>query len=148
MSKTINFDADGTLVDLYGVPGWLEMLINEDTTPYEVAKPLVNFSLLARILNRLIAEGWEVNIISWASKNASPEFFAAISEVKKAYFAKHMPTVKFTNVFVIPYGTPKYTLANGILFDDEDGNRNDWRKHNGTYSFDETDIINILKALL
>ena len=42
----------------------------------------------------------------------------------------------------------KYEIAKGILFDDEAKNREDWRKHNGTYSYDETDIINILKALV
>lgn len=144
---TINFDMDGTLVDLYGVEGWLEMLENEDTTPYENAKPLVNFNILARLLNKLIDGGAEVNIISWTSKNGTPEFNNAVAEVKRKYLAKHLPSVKFSNVFIIPYGTPKYEIAKGILFDDEAKNRYDWRKYAGT-PFDETDIINILKALL
>lgn len=144
----INFDLDGTLVDLYGVPNWLEMLINEDTTPYEIAKPLVNFNQLARLLNKLIASGVEVNIISWTSKGGSPEYNAAVAKVKKEYIAKHLPSVNFSKIMIVPYGTPKYTLAKGILFDDEDKNRTDWRKKNGTYSYDETDILNILKALL
>ena len=139
---------DGTLVNLYGVPNWLEMLINEDTTPYEIAKPLVNFSHLARLLNKLIEAGYTVNIISWTSKGGSPEYNKAVEEVKKAYIEKHLPSVHFSNIFIVPYGTPKYEIAKGILFDDEEQNRNGWRKHNGTYSFDETDIINILKALL
>lgn len=145
---TINFDMDGTLVDLYGVENWLPMLRAEDTTPYEIAKPLVNFSHLARLLNKLIANGDEVNIISWTSKGGSPEYNAAVEKAKKEYLAKHLPSVKFANIFVVPYGTPKYELAKGILFDDEHKNRWDWRTHNGTYSFDETDIIRILKALL
>lgn len=144
----INFDMDGTLVDLYGVPNWLEMLINEDTTPYEIAKPLVNFSQLARLLNKLIASGVEVNIISWTSKGGSPEYHEAVAKAKRDYLAKHLPSVNFSKVLIVPYGTPKYTLAKGILFDDEDKNRTDWRKKNGTYSYDETDILNILKALL
>lgn len=145
---TINFDLDGTLVDLYGVPNWLDMLINEDTTPYEIAKPLVNFSHLARLLNKLIASGVKVNIISWTSKGGSPEYNEAVAQAKKEYLEKHLPSVKFSKILIVPYGTPKYTLAKGILFDDEEQNRNGWRKHNGTYSFDETDIINTLKALL
>lgn len=143
----INFDMDGTIVNLYGVEDWLSMLQNEDTTPYEVAKPLVNFSHLARLLNKLLDKGATINIISWTSKNGSPEYNAAVAEVKKAYLAKHLPSVVFSNIFIVPYGTPKYTLAKGILFDDEPKNREAWRKHNGTYSYDETDIINILKAL-
>lgn len=146
--NTINFDMDGTLVDLYGVDNWLSMLRNEDTTPYEIAKPLVDFSVLARLLNRLIASGVTVNVISWTSKGGSPEYNAAVAEVKKAYLKKHLPSVNFSNIMIVPYGTPKYTLAKGILFDDEDKNRWDWRTHNGTYSYDETDIINVLKALL
>lgn len=145
---TINFDMDGTLVDLYGVPNWLQMLINEDTTPYEVARPLVNFSHLARILNKLLDQGATINIISWTSKSGSPEYNTRVAEVKKAYLKKHLPSVDFSNIFIVPYGTPKYTLAGGILFDDESGNREGWRKNKGTYSFDETDIIKTLKALL
>ena len=148
MTKTINFDMDGTMVDLYGVENWLPMLINEDTTPYEIAEPLIDFRVLAPILNRLIKKGYIINIISWGSKNSSPEYLERVTAVKKAYLKRRMPSVKFENIFVVPYGTPKYKLAKGILFDDEEPNRNDWRKHNGTYSFDETDIINILKALL
>lgn len=144
----INFDLDGTLVDLYGVENWLSMLQNEDTTPYTVAKPLVDFSILARLLNRLLASGAEINIISWTSKGGSPEYNAAVAKAKKDYLKKHLPSVDFSNIYIVPYGTPKYTLAKGILFDDEDKNRTDWRKRNGTYSYDETDIINILKALL
>ena len=148
MTKTINFDLDGTLVDLYGVENWLPMLINEDTTPYEIAKPLVNFSVLARILNKLIEEGYTVNVISWTSKGGSPEYNEAVAKVNRAYLKQHLPSVNFSKILIVPYGTPKYMLAKGILFDDEEQNRNGWRKHNGTYSFDETDIINILKALL
>lgn len=144
----INFDLDGTLVDLYGVENWLSMLQNEDTTPYTAAKPLVDFSILARLLNKLLASGAEINIISWTSKGGSPEYNAAVAKAKRDYLKKHLPSVDFSNIYIVPYGTPKYTLAKGILFDDEDKNRTDWRKRNGTYSYDETDIINILKALL
>lgn len=144
----INFDMDGTLVDLYGVDGWLNMLENEDATPYEIAKPLVNFNVLARLLNKLIAGGAKVNIISWTSKGGSPEFNARVEKAKKEYLKKHLPSVEFSNIYIVDYGTPKYEIAKGILFDDEAKNRYDWRKHNGTYSFDETDIIKILKALL
>ena len=57
MTKAINFDMDGTLADFYGVENWLDYLINENPYPYEVAKPLVNMSILARRLNKLQREG-------------------------------------------------------------------------------------------
>ena len=53
MTKAIYFDMDGTIADLYGVDGWLDMLINEDATPYIKANPLVRLATLARMLNRL-----------------------------------------------------------------------------------------------
>ena len=141
-------DTVGNVWEFYGVENWLSMLQNEDTTPYEVARPLVDFRVLARLLNKLIAQGATINIISWTSKNGSPAYHAAVAKVKRDYLKRHLPSVNFSNIFIVPYGTPKYTLAKGILFDDEDRNRSDWRKHNGTYSFDETDIINTLKALI
>lgn len=140
----INFDMDGTLVDLYGVENWLSMLIAEDTTPYEIAKPMLNFSHLARLLNKLIANGCEINVISWTAKNGSPEYNERVATTKREYLAKHLPSVNFTNIFVIEYGTPKENYGTDILFDDEKKNRDNW---NGI-AFDEKEIISILKSLL
>ena len=53
MGKTIWFDMDGTIANLYGVEGWLDMLIASDPTPYKLAAPLVNMNTLARKLNKL-----------------------------------------------------------------------------------------------
>ena len=47
------FDMDGTIADLYGVENWLEMLIAHDETPYAIAKPIVNLSVLARLMNKV-----------------------------------------------------------------------------------------------
>ena len=57
--RTINLDMDGTFVDLYGVDGWLEDIIARDTRPYEVARPLVNLSALARVLNNKQRKGYQ-----------------------------------------------------------------------------------------
>ena len=35
--------------------------------------------------------------------------------------------VKFDEIIIVPYGTPKETLSTGILFDDEERNRNEWK---------------------
>ena len=56
--REIWFDMDGTIADLYGVENWLEMLRNEDATPYRNARPLVRLNVLARLLNRLQREGY------------------------------------------------------------------------------------------
>lgn len=125
----INFDMDGTIADLYGVEGWLEMLIAEDVKPYAEAKPMVNFLALARRLNALQKKGHEIAVISWTSKSGSPAYNAAVAETKKAWLAKHLPSVKWDAVAVIPYGTPKQSLcgsAEDVLFDDEEQNRRNW----------------------
>ena len=139
----IYFDMDGTIANLYGVTGWLEDLINEDTRPYMEAKPLINMNALAHVLNRLIRNGYSVNVISWTSKGGTPEYNKAVEIVKRAWLKKHLASVKFDNINIIPYGTPKSTCGNGILFDDEEQNRNEW---NGT-AYNEKNIIEVLKSL-
>lgn len=144
MKKVINLDCDGTWIDLYGVSGWLDDLINERTRPYDEAKPLVNLSLLARTLNQLQRIGYEINIISWTSKNSSTAYHKAVVAAKIAWLNRHIPSVNWDNLYIVPYGTPKQTLSTGYLFDDEAQNRKAWGE--GAYS--EKDLIKSLRALL
>ena len=74
---------DGTFVNLYGVENWLDYLINEDITPYEIAKPLFNMSLFARLVNKLQREGWEIGIITWLSKNATNDYNMRVAKAKR-----------------------------------------------------------------
>lgn len=145
MTKTleINLDMDGTFVDLYGVEGWLEDLINHNARPYKVAPSLVNFSSLARVLNRLQRNGYKINVISWLAKNSTAEFDKEVTLAKKEYLAKRLPSVKFDKVTILPYGTPKQLFGNGILFDDEEQNRTAW----GENAYDVKDLIKVLKSL-
>ena len=48
--KVIVFDMDGTIVDFYGVSGWLNDLNNHRTRPYEIAEPLYDMVELANLL--------------------------------------------------------------------------------------------------
>lgn len=143
MKKEIWFDMDGTIADLYGVEGWLEMLIHNDPTPYKVARPLVRMATLARLLNRLQREGYEIGIVSWLSKTSTAEYDRAVTEVKKEWLAVHLKSVRFDSIDILPYGTPKEIGRNGILFDDEEKNRKNW---NGI-AHDVNEIIEVLKAL-
>ena len=143
MIKEINFDMDGTIADLYGCSGWLEDIIAEDTRPYEQAKPLVNMSVLARLLNKKIASGYKVNVISWTAKNGSEDYNARVEEAKKQWLAKHLKSVRFSAVKVLPYGTPKQEHGCGVLFDDEEQNRIAWFG----IAFDEKNIIEELKRI-
>lgn len=137
------FDMDGTIADLYGVENWLQMFRNSDPTPYRIAKPLVRMQSLARLLNRLQREGYEIGIVSWLSKTSTPEYDEAVTEAKLEWLARHLASVKFDTIDIIAYGTPKQNGRNGILFDDEAKNRNEW----DGIAYDVQNIIEVLKAL-
>lgn len=141
------FDMDGTIADLYGVKNWSKDLRAEKVEPYKNALPLVNMQALARVLNRLNREGHEINIISWASKNASAEYIERIAKAKREWIAEHLASVKFTNIEITAYGEPKGYGRNGILFDDEIKNRAEWENHEGNIAHDVNEIIEILKAV-
>lgn len=142
-TKVINFDMDGTIVDLYSYPHWLDYLINERTEPYEWTKPLVNLSALARQIHKMQKMGYIFNIISWTSKNGSVEYNKAVAAAKIKWLKKHIPSVEWDNIFIVPYGTPKHEIANGVLFDDEIGNRTAW----GAGAYDVDNILGVLKAI-
>ena len=142
----INFDMDGTIANLYGVENWLEMLIAHDETPYANAKPLINLSLLARYLNKIQKKGVEIGVISWLSKNSNAEYDERVTNAKLRWLKKHLPSVNWDNIVVVPYGTPKENYAlteNDILFDDEEQNRNNWKG----FAYTETEIFTVLKSI-
>ena len=141
--KKIYFDMDGTIANLYNVDGWLEYLINRDTTPYEVAQPMVNFSTLARLLHKLQRNGYTIGIISWTAKNSTEEYNERVAQAKRQWLAKHLPSVSFDEIHIVEYGTPKSTCGNGILFDDEERNRLEW---NGT-AYNVNNILEVLRNL-
>lgn len=147
MNITINFDMDGTIADLYGVEDWLPMLRTMNPTPYAIAKPLLRLNVLARYLNALQANGATINVLSWLSKGATPEYNEEVIAVKREWLSRHLPSVEWDNIYIIPYGTPKenYCLTEkDVLFDDELKNRVAW---NGV-AFNEQNILKNLKKML
>ena len=146
MAITIWFDMDGTIADLYGVENWLEYLLSANTFPYENAKPLIRLNSLARILNRLQRQGYEIGIISWLAKNSDETYDEAVTIAKQKWLKNHLASVMFNTIKIVKYGTPKQMFANSkedILFDDEEKNRINWTGK----AFDVDNIINILKNL-
>lgn len=143
MEKMIWLDMDGTFVDLYGVENWLPMLINEDVTPYVVAKPLLNMNLLARLLNRAKRKGYGLGVISWTSKNGTTTYNAAVAIAKRGWLANHLRSVKFDRIDIVPYGTPKQNGRYGYLFDDEAPNRSNWKGK----AYKPCELIEFLKTL-
>ena len=138
------FDMDGTIADLYGVMGWLEAIIARDTRPYTEAKGIGNLALIARLLNKAQANGHEIGIISWTAKNGTDEYNARIAEAKKAWLGRHLRSVAWDQIKVVPYGTDKrVATGGGILFDDEEPNRIGW----GAGAYTPAEIVEILKNL-
>lgn len=143
---TINFDMDGTIADLYGVENWLSYLLTENTFPYANAKPLLRLNALARKLNLLQNQGYKIAIISWLSKNGSESYNMAVTQTKIEWLAKHMPSVKWNEIIIVPYGTSKNTFCNSpfdVLFDDEEQNRKSWTGR----AYDVHNILEILREI-
>lgn len=147
IEKQINLDMDGTFADLYGVENWLGYLLKSDATPYAIAKPLVNLSMLARCLNKLQKNGYQINIISWLSKDSTVEYDERVTKAKKTWLKKHLKSVSFDNINIIPYGTPKSTCGCGYLWDDEKKNRVEWENAGGV-ARNATTLIKDLQAML
>ena len=140
--KKIYFDMDGTIADLYAVEGWLAFLENHDVFPYANAKPMMNMQVLARQLNKLQAKGYEICVISWLSKSGNVEYNARVTTAKKKWLATHLASVHFNEIHIVEYGTPKNTLGQGILFDDEEHNRITW----GEGAYEPKDIMAVLRG--
>ena len=146
LNITINFDMDGTIADLYANPNWLPMLRAFDPTPYATAKPLLRLNTLARKLNALQKEGYQLAVISWLSKESNAEYDEAVTATKMAWLAEHLPSVKWDRITIVPYGTPKQNFCENpldILFDDEERNRNNWTGR----AYDVKNIMEILREI-
>ena len=145
MHRVIYFDMDGTIADLYGVEGWLPDLINGNPRPYKEAQTMLSMVWLARRLHILQSLGYKIGIISWLSKSSTPEYDKQVTEAKMDWLNRHLPSVDFDEIHIVPYGTPKSSFATpqDILFDDELKNRLDWIGA----AFNPNEILPTLKEL-
>lgn len=146
LNITINFDMDGTIADLYGIPDWRDYLDNCDPTPYALAEPLLRLCDLACKLNTLQRNGYHIAIISWLSKSGTDEYNKVVTEAKLDWLARHMPSVHWDAIHIVPYGTPKQSFCDNpldILFDDEERNRTNWTGR----AFDVQNIMEVLKEI-
>ena len=147
--KTLWFDMDGTLADLYSVDGWLDKLRVFDPSPYANATPLLNMSKLAYALNRAQEKGWKLGIISWSSKVSTAEYDLAVARAKKQWLNTHLTSVSWDFIYIKPYGYDKVFVAQtmqDILFDDEDKNCENWRLY-GRTAFHPEHIMGTLQYL-
>ncbi len=147
VKKMVWFDMDGTIADLYGVEGWLGMLMAEDTTPYAQARPLVHMSQLAKLLHRVQAAGYGIGIISWTSKSGSWSYNKEVTQTKLAWLNRHLPSVTWDEIKIVNYGWAKHGYRHtddDILFDDEAYNRLVWTGK----AYMPKEIMTVLKRLI
>ena len=145
--RTIWWDMDGTIANLYAVENWLQMLRAEDTTPYVEAEVMWNMSQLARLMNKAQQLGYQLGIISWTAKGGSASYNEAVKQAKLEWLKKHLASVSWDQICVVSYGTPKslvMTDEDDILFDDEEQNRDNWLGQ----AFEPEMMIKVLKALI
>lgn len=142
--KWVWLDCDGTWIDLYGVQDWKKKLNNKDSSPYRDAKPLVNLSAFAKTIHQLQAKNIKVGIITWLPKNSTKKYDNVVTKEKLKYLQKHLPSVVFDKIHILPYGTSKSLYGQGILFDDELNNRKDW----GLLAFNEKHLLKNLKKII
>ena len=147
--KWIWLDMDGTFVNLYGVDGWLNDLIDYNTRPYAIAKPIYPMLDLLEVLVDLKLDGYKIGIVSWLSKDGNTEYGKAVAQVKKDWLNEYCMDLILDKILITPYGVRKADTCRaygGILVDDEKKNREEWDLGN---TIDATEnIIKKLRELL
>lgn len=146
--KKIYFDMDGTVYDLYGMDNWLEMLRNEEKGAFTKGHPLVDMEVLQDICLCLIANGYQIGIITWLPMGASLEYCEVCTEEKRKWAEKNMPYI--SEFYALEYGTPKQyaparRAAEMWLVDDSKEVREMWVTEKQRKAIDAND--NIIKAL-
>lgn len=127
---TIYFDMDGTIADLYNVENWLPKLRAENPSPYVEAEAMINMGELQLYLSILQNRGCKLGVISWLSKGSSKSYDKKVREAKKNWLRENLPEITFDETHFVKYGTRKDYIAkdkDGILFDDSEEVRNNWR---------------------
>lgn len=127
--KTLVFDMDGTIANLYGVKGWLKAIHREDPMPYIKAKPLYDMVILTSILWVLKNDGWRIVVTSWLADGASPAYNAEVRKAKKNWLDRY--DFPYDEVHFVKYGTTKANCTRKlggfqVLVDDNEDVRKGW----------------------
>ena len=151
--KMICFDMDGTIADLYGVSGWLEMLDNQNPTPYIEAQPLWDMAELNATLMALQEVGIEIRVITWLAKHTTPAYSEEVRIAKREWLEEY--GFPYDNFHGVKFGSTKADSVrrylaeneNAILIDDNAKVREGW--HLGeAINPTEINIVEYLKGLL
>jgi hypothetical protein len=127
--KTLVFDMDGTIADLYGVDNWLEDLRAENPAPYANAKPIYDTDILNALVESFKANGWRIVVTTWLAKGSSKEYDNLVREAKLAWLEKY--GFPYDEIHLVKYGTTKAncTRRHGgfqVLVDDNAEVRKGW----------------------
>ena len=149
-NKTLVFDMDGTLVDLYGVENWLEQLRSFNPRPYVVAKPLYDMEVLKSLLEVLKANGWKIVITSWLSKETTPLYDEMVRVSKKYWLDSY--SFPYDELHFVKYGTTKANCTRKlggyqIIVDDNEKVRNGWHLGN-TINANENNLVSLIDLIM
>lgn len=131
--RTIYFDMDGTIADLYGVTDCFKRLDNNDASVYLEAKPIPEY---VQLMYKARDMGYRVGIIT-AGSRFPPDTPQLVkdqmnkdTEEAKRQWLEQQGLASLVSVFhFVPYGVSKYDVADdrtGILVDDSDAMLNEW----------------------
>lgn len=128
-NKTLVFDMDGTIADLYGVENWLDKLLAENASPYIEAKAFYTDEVLNSMLDTLKACGWRIVVTTWLCKGSSKGYDKMVREAKLKWLDRH--DFPYDEIHLVKYGTTKAncTRHHGgyqILVDDNEAVRKGW----------------------
>ena len=99
--RMIVWDMDGTVADLYGVDGWLEMLRAENPLPYEIAEPI-----------------WDMErLVTWLSMNSSEEYKTETRRAKREWLEQF--DFPYDHFHGVQFGSTKADSVRKFLADDE-----------------------------
>ena len=129
MNKTLVFDMDGTIADLYGVDNWLEDIRTSNPRPYAIANPLYDMDTLNSILEMFRISGWKIVVTTWLAKGSTPVYDALVREAKLAWLEKY--NFPYDEIHLVKYGTTKANCTRKIggfqiLVDDNEKIRKGW----------------------
>lgn len=149
LNKTLVFDMDGTIADLYGVMGWLDDIHAENPRPYAIAEPMYDMEILNGTLNLLKANGWRIVVTTWLAKGSTKHYDNLVRMAKLEWLEMH--NFPFDEVHMVKYGTTKANCTRKlggfqILFDDNEAIRKGWNL-GATVDANEN-ILEILVKLL
>ena len=115
--RMIVWDMDGTVADLYGVDGWLEMLRAENPLPYEIAEPIWDMERLINVIRALQDFGIEQRIVTWLSMNSSEEYKTETRRAKREWLEQF--DFPYDHFHGVQFGSTKADSVRKFLADDE-----------------------------